>query len=68
MAKSIEIPIRVWYDDEQAVIRMASDASIGFISTVNDDPDSARGNPNLFGKLAKLLRDAGRPAPVKLNH
>ena len=61
--KSIQIAVRVWYDEEQGVIRMASDDDIGFISTVNNDPNNRRGNPNLFGKLARLLREAGKPSP-----
>jgi hypothetical protein len=33
------------------------------LSTVNADATSKRGNPHLFNKLAKVLRDQGKPHP-----
>jgi hypothetical protein len=35
----------------------------GFHSTVNNNTGSKRCHPNLFGKLAKLLRENGAPHP-----
>ena len=34
-----------------------------WLSTVNGRADSARDNPHLFNKLAKALRDEGKPHP-----
>ena len=35
----------------------------GLHTTVSADPTGRRGHPNLFGKLAKCLKEAGAPAP-----
>ena len=53
--------IGVWYDEEGGDIHL----SIGDhgLSTVNCDGGSKRGNPHLFNKLAKALRDEGKPHP-----
>ena len=53
--------IGVWYDETRGDIHL----SIGNhgLSTVNGDGSSARGNPHLFNKLAKALRDEGKPHP-----
>lgn len=61
--KSVYLEVGIWYDDEQDVIHMTAKNVEGFHTTVNSDEKSVRGHPNLFGKLAKVLRDAGAPAP-----
>ncbi|MGX5827157.1 hypothetical protein [Mesorhizobium sp. 43Arga] len=52
--------IGVWYDGENEI--HLSIEGQGF-STVNARGSSERGNPHLFKKLARYLRDAGLPAP-----
>lgn len=51
----------VWFDEEAGDIHL-SIPDHG-LSTVNGTADSARGNPHLFNKLGKVLRDQGKPHP-----
>jgi hypothetical protein len=60
---SVYLDVGIWYDDEQGHIHMTARNVEGFHTTVNADPASKRGHPNLFGKLARCLREAGAPAP-----
>jgi hypothetical protein len=53
--------IGVWFDEARGDIHLTI-GDHGF-STVNADPASERGNPHLFNKLAKTLRDAGKSHP-----
>jgi hypothetical protein len=53
--------IGVWFDEVRGDIHL-NIAGHG-LSTINADPSSKRGNPHLFNKLAKALRDEGRPHP-----
>ena len=53
--------IGVWYDEVAGDIHL-SIAGQG-LSTVNGNPESKRGNPHLFKKLAKVLADEGKPHP-----
>jgi len=34
-----------------------------FHTTVNNNPTSKRGHPNLFAKLSRALKEAGAPSP-----
>ncbi len=64
--KTIYFQISAWYNEENDRIHIASSKtkdSKGFITTVNADPKSKRGHPNLFKKLAKFLRENNVPAP-----
>ena len=61
--KTIHLELGVWYNEQTNHIHVSTQAGNGFISTVNADPTSKRGNPNLFFKLACVLRDAGKPHP-----
>ena len=60
-AKTAYPKIGVWYDELKGDIHL----SIGGhgLSTVASDSRSERGNPHLFNKLAKVLRDEGKPHP-----
>lgn len=53
--------IGVWFDENAGDIHL-SIAGQG-LSTVNGNPQSKRGNPHLFNKLAKALRDEGKLHP-----
>jgi hypothetical protein len=61
MPKSINLELRVWYDERSRYIKLAGKGLTA--STVSNDPASKRYHPNLFRKLATALRDAGAPAP-----
>ena len=61
LPKSIQLEVRIWYDEATGHIKIAGDRLTA--STVSNDPDSARYHPNLFRKLSKALRDAGAPVP-----
>ena len=54
--------IGVWFDQDAGHIHLSIEGQ--GLSTVNSDPVSKRGNPHLFNKLAKALRDAGKPHPL----
>ena len=59
--KTGEVTIGLWFDEE------AGDIHLGIpghgLSTVNPERESKRGHPHLFNKLAKVLRDQGKPHP-----
>ncbi|MDE0303427.1 MAG: hypothetical protein OXI87_00875 [Albidovulum sp.] len=61
---SIYFEVGVWYDEEQDSIHITASDVQGFHTTVRKDPKLKRGHPNLFGKLAKLLREQGAPSPM----
>jgi len=60
--KSVKLEIRVWYDEQSRYIKLAGKGLTA--STVSNDPDSKRYHPNLYRKLATVLRNAGAPAPA----
>jgi len=55
--------IGVWYDATTGHIHMTLPHSAWFHTTVTNDAGSKRGHPNLFGKLARALKQAGVPGP-----
>ena len=63
--KTAKVTIGLWFDEQAGDIHL-SIADHG-LSTVNADRDSKRGHPHLFNKLAKVLRDQGKPHPEILN-
>ncbi len=65
MVKSINLEIRVWYDEKSRYIKLAGKGLTA--SAVSNDLASARYHPNLFRKLATALREAGAPAPEVAN-
>ena len=62
--KSVYLDVGVWYDEEQGHIHITAKDVHGFHTTVNSNPSSKRGHPNLFDKLAQCLRESGAPAPL----
>ena len=60
--KTGTLTIGLWFDETAGDIHL-SIPDHG-LSTVNADPTSKRGHPHLFNKLAKVLRDAGKPHPA----
>jgi len=61
--KSVYLNVGIWYDEKQGHIHLTAKNVEGFHSTITDDPNSVRGHPNLFWKLAKVLKEAGAPHP-----
>ena len=59
--KTGQVTINLWFDEEAGDIHLSIPGQ--GLSTVNDDAESKRGNPHLFNKLAKVLRDQGKPHP-----
>ena len=55
--------VGVWWDENQGHIHITVRGEAAFHSTVNANPESRRGNPNLFYKLAKCLRAVEAPHP-----
>ena len=58
----VHFGIGVWFDAKRNCIKIQSDDA-EFITTVSADASLRRGHPNLFRKLANVLRDNGAPAP-----
>ena len=56
--------VGVWYDAETGHIHMTLQHSGWFHTTVNAEATSERRHPDLFGKLARALKEAGVLAPV----
>lgn len=61
--RSVYVKMGMWWDPEQGHIHLTAPGVHGFHTTVCPNPDSKRGHPNLFAKLARALRDAGAPHP-----
>lgn len=61
--KTAYLNFNVWYNPETRHIHMALPNSNRVITTINDDPKSERGHPNLYQKLARALRDSDVPHP-----
>lgn len=61
----LAVEARVWWNpkDETVHVVLKGDAEGDLITTVSDRADTARGHKHLFGHLARLLRQSGRPAP-----
>jgi hypothetical protein len=59
--KTGQVTIGLWFDEEAGDIHLSIPGQ--GLSTVNGDPTSKRGNPHLFNKLAKVLREQGKPHP-----
>lgn len=55
--------IGAWYDEKTNEIHLTLPNSGWFHTTVNANPESKRGNPNLYGKLSRALKEAGVPGP-----
>lgn len=56
MSNRIKIEIEVWWDDGKGTIVLAG-------PQLSESTVSRPLQPHLFRRLAKLLRDAGKPAP-----
>ncbi|MBW6398575.1 hypothetical protein KPL78_11990 [Roseomonas sp. HJA6] len=54
--------IGLWFNAETGHIHLSLPGQ--GLSTVIDTATSKRGHPHLFNKLAKMLRDAGKPHPA----
>lgn len=59
--KTAYLKLGVWYDEKAGDIRLSIPGH--GLSTVNAEIASKRGNPQLFNKLAKALRDEGKLHP-----
>lgn len=52
-----------WYDEKTGHIHLTIPGTGWFHTTVTNDPKSVRGNPNLYAKLGRALKQAGVPSP-----
>ncbi|ALR21954.1 hypothetical protein ATN00_18295 [Sphingobium baderi] len=59
--KTVKLDVGIWFNEASGHIHVAARGA--FISTVSNDPRSKRYHPNLYGKLAACLRDAGASHP-----
>jgi hypothetical protein len=59
--KTASANIGIWFDEEAGDIHLSIPGH--GLSTVNNNGNSKRGHPHLFNKLAKVLRDQGKPHP-----
>jgi hypothetical protein len=60
--KTLDVQANIWWSST-GIITIATRQPHHMISTVNGEPKNVRGNPNLYNKLAKLLKDAGYDEP-----
>ncbi|MEO6224496.1 MAG: hypothetical protein ABIO80_01395 [Sphingomicrobium sp.] len=60
--KTGNVTLGLWFDEQAGDIHL-SIPGVG-LSTVNGNAGSKRGHPHLFNKLAKVLRDQGKPHPA----
>jgi hypothetical protein len=60
---SAYLQMGAWYDQKTGHIHLTIPGTGWFHTTVTDDPKSVRGNPNLYAKLARALKEAGVPGP-----
>lgn len=60
--KTGQVLLGVWFDEEAGDIHLSIPGH--GLSTVNANAGSKRGNPHLFNKLAKVLRDQSKPHPA----
>ena len=59
--KTAYVRIGLWFNEDTGHIHLSIPGQN--LSTVNATPASRRGHPHLFNKLAKALRDDGKPHP-----
>ena len=59
--KTAKVTIGLWFDQEDGEIHLSIPGQ--GLSTVSPKPESKRGNPHLFNKLAKVLREQGKAGP-----
>ena len=62
--KTVYLEVGIWWNEAQGHIHLTAKGVEGFHTTICNDVASKRGHPNLFMKLAKVLRDAGAPHPT----
>jgi hypothetical protein len=60
--KTATVTIGLWFDAKAGDIHLSIPGQ--GLSTVSADAASKRGDPHLFNKLAKLLREQGKPHPT----
>ena len=60
---AVYLNVGAWYDKDTGHIHLTLPNSGWFHTTVSPNPESKRGHPNLFSKLARALNGAGVPAP-----
>jgi len=60
--KTGQVTIGLWFDESAGDIHLSIPGH--GLSTVNAEASSKRGNPHLFNKLAKILRDQAKPHPA----
>jgi hypothetical protein len=60
---SAYLEMGAWFDQKTGHIHLTIPGTEWFHTTVTDDPKSVRGNPNLYAKLARALKEAGVPGP-----
>jgi hypothetical protein len=58
---TVNIEIGVWYDEKMDQIKLRIPGQD--LTSVTNDPGSKRGNPSLYQKLGRVLRDKGAKHP-----
>jgi hypothetical protein len=62
--KTVYLDVGAWFNPKSGHIHLSLPGTDWFITTVAPNRDSKRGHPNLYRKLAKVLKEAGVPAPA----
>ena len=63
LGNAVYLEVGVRFDEDHGHIHLTAKNVHGFHTTVTNNPASKRGHPNLFAKLAKVLKEAGAPHP-----
>lgn len=61
MTVGTDVTIHIWYDEAYEAIKKRVGNKL---TSVNNRPESKRGNPSLYKKLAKELKAAGKKFPA----
>ncbi len=61
--KSVYVRMGVWYDEKTGHIHLTAPETKWLHTTVNNDLGSKRYHPNMFAKLARVLKEGGAPGP-----
>ena len=61
--RSVYVRMGVFYNEDTGQIHLTAPETKWLHTTVNNKPGSKRCHPNMFAKLARILKESGAPSP-----